>query len=100
MAYEVQSTKNGLVLELKGEVTARHVGELGAALASSLTSATAVTVRTTELEDIDTSVLQMLVSLRKTAASFVMEDPSEPFVIAVDRSALRRELLAQSKEAL
>lgn len=100
MPYEIQNTEQGLILELKGGVTVRHAGELGKLLASRLNSGTTVVVRTQELEDIDTSVLQMLVSLRKTAAAFVLEDPSEAFVNAVDRSALRREVLAGATESL
>jgi hypothetical protein len=100
MAYEIHNTCHGLILELKAGVTARHAAELGKSLASSLASGASVTVRTKDLEDIDTSVLQMLVSLRKTASMFLVEDPSDVFVSAVDRSALRRELLAGSKEFL
>jgi ABC-type transporter Mla MlaB component len=94
MPYEIQRTEDGLILELRGGVTVRHAAELGKCVASSLTSGAAVSVRTRELEDVDTSILQLLVSLRKTAAAFVLEDPSEAFVNAVERCALRRELLA------
>jgi len=100
MPYEIQNTTQGLILELTGGVTVRHAAELGKCLASSLTSGVTVVVRTRELEDIDTSILQMLVSLRRTTASFVVEDPSEAFVNLVDRCALRGELLAESKVAL
>jgi ABC-type transporter Mla MlaB component len=100
MAYEIHNTHHGLILELKGGVTARHAGELGKCLSSSLTSGASVTIRTEGLEDIDSSVLQMLVSLRKSVAMFSVDDPSEVFIGAVDRSALRRELLAGSKEIL
>ena len=81
-------------------MTVRHAAELGKCLASSLTSGATVVVRTQELEDIDTSILQLLVSLRRTTPSFVLGDPSEAFVNAVDRCALRGELLAESKDGL
>ena len=87
------------MLELIGGVTVRHAGELAKSVASSLSSGASIVVRTGRLEDIDTSILQVLVSLRRTAGRFVAEDPSEAFVSAVDRCALRRELLSGLKEA-
>ena len=75
MPYEIHNTTEVLILELKGGVTVRHAAELGKCLASSLTSGATVVVRTRELEDIDTSILQLLVSLRKTTPAFVLEDP-------------------------
>lgn len=98
MPFAIQTTQDGLLLELAGSVTVRHARELGRCLASSLASGTAVTVRARDLDDIDTSILQLLVSLRKTSAAFVLQEFSEAFVNAVDRCALRRELLAGSKE--
>jgi anti-anti-sigma regulatory factor len=100
MPYQIQKTELGLVLELKGGVTVRHAAELGKSLASALTSGISVEVRTQELEDVDTSVLQMLVSLRKTAGAFVLQDPSKAFLDAAERCALRRELVGPSKESL
>jgi anti-anti-sigma regulatory factor len=100
MPYEIQNTIQGLIVELSGGVTVRHAAELCKSLALSLTSGAAVVVRTHDLEDIDTSILQMLVSLRRTTPGFVIEDPSEVFMNAVDRCALRTELLAGSKDGL
>jgi len=99
MSFTIQATGQNIVLELAGGVTARDVSELAARLASSLTAAATVVVRTGGLDDIDTSVLQLLVSLRKSVNAFIIEAPSDVFVGAVDRCALRRELLAGSKEA-
>jgi anti-anti-sigma regulatory factor len=99
MPYHIQSTADGLMLELRGGVTIRHAAELGKCLSSSLASGAAVIVRTQELQDIDTSILQLLVSLRKTTPALVLENPSEAFVNAVDRCSLRGELLAESKGA-
>ena len=100
MPYEIQNTPEGLILRLSGGVTIRHATELSKCLASSLTSGVTVIVRTQELEDIDTSILQMLVSLRRTTPTFVLENPSGAFVNAVDRCALQGELLAESKDGL
>ena len=99
MPYTIQTKDNTLALELTAGVTARDVGEICAHLAPSLKSEITVVVQTRELEDIDTSVLQMLVSLRKTVTVLLFENPSDAFVNAVERCALRRELLADSKEA-
>lgn len=95
MPFEIQTNEGGLLLELKGAVTARYAGELGKCLASSLETGKTVTVKAGKLEDIDTSILQLLVSLRKTAAIFVLQDFSEAFARAVERCALRRELLSR-----
>lgn len=100
MPYEIQNMTEGVILRLSGGVTIRHAAELSKSLASSLTSGVAVVVQTQELEDIDTSILQMLVSLRRTTPVFVLEKPSAAFVNAVDRCALRGELLAESKDGL
>jgi anti-anti-sigma regulatory factor len=98
MPFAVQTRENGLLLELTGSVTVRHAQELGKCLAASLTSGAKVTVRTRDLDDIDTCVLQLLVSLRKTAGTFVLEEMSTAFVSAVDRCALRRELFPASRD--
>jgi anti-anti-sigma regulatory factor len=99
MPYTIQTKDHKLALELTGGVTARDVGEICAHLAPSLKGELTVVLHTRELEDIDTSVLQMLVSLRKTVTALLFENPSDAFVNAVERCALRRELLADSKEA-
>jgi ABC-type transporter Mla MlaB component len=98
MPYEIHSTDGGLILELSGCLTVRDAAELGKAVAESLTSTAAVTVRTAKLDDVDTTILQLLVSLKKTAANFVLEDPSNAFVSAVDRCSLRRELAAGGRD--
>jgi len=100
MPYTIQTRDKKLAVDFTGAVTARDVGELTGLLAASLKDETAVVVHTRELDDIDTSVLQMLVSLRKTVTSLLFDQPSEAFVNAVDRCALRRELLADSREAM
>jgi anti-anti-sigma regulatory factor len=94
MPYEIHNTNEGLILELRGGVTVRHAAELGKCLASSLASGGTVIVRAQEVEDVDTSILQMLISLRKTTAAFIVENPSEAFENAVHRCALRHELSA------
>jgi anti-anti-sigma regulatory factor len=100
MPYDIQNTTEGLILRFSGSVTIRNAAELSKDLASSLTSGVTVVVRTQELEDVDTSILQLLVSLRRTSPAFVLDNPSEGFVNAVDRCALRGELLAESRDGL
>src|ERR1700733_13440913 len=98
MPYEIHNRQGMLTFELKGRITSREVQELAKSLCPVLTSETAVTVLTSELTHIDTCVLQMLISVRKTAARFVVEKPSETFISVVDRSALRRDLLKETEE--
>lgn len=100
MAYRVQQENGSLIVELQGGITARHAGELAKAVAATFSSGARVTIRAREVEDIDTCTLQLLISLRKTAPSFVVEDPSEVFRTAAERCALGRELLAGPKEEL
>jgi anti-anti-sigma regulatory factor len=100
VAYRVTQERGRLVVELEGGITARHAGELAKTVAATFSSGAAVTVRAREVEDIDTCVLQLLLSLRKTAPSFQVEDPSDAFRNAVERCALGRELLAGAKEEL
>lgn len=50
-------------------------------------------VDTGELEDIDTCILQLLCSLRRSIPALAFDEPSEVFLGAVDRCGLRRELL-------
>jgi anti-anti-sigma regulatory factor len=100
MAYRVAQESGRLVVELEGGITARHAGELAKSIAATFSSGAPVTVRPREVEDIDTCTLQLLISLRKTAPSFQVEDPSEAFRNAAERCALGRELLAGSKEEL
>jgi len=99
MPYSILHSERGLVLELRGTVTARDASELGQALAAALPRGAAAIIRAPQLEDIDTCILQLLIALRRTASEFQIESPSEAFIRAIDRSALRRELLAGSREA-
>lgn len=98
MPFEIRVTEDGLLLELTGCVTVRDAQELAKSLTSSLVNGSGVTVKAGDLEDIDTSILQMLVSLRKTATSFVLQEFSESFAGAVERCALRRDILPGAKD--
>jgi ABC-type transporter Mla MlaB component len=98
MPFVIGITEEGLLLQLSGSVTVRNAQELGKSLAESLASGATATVQAAAVDDIDTSALQILVSLRKTAAAFTVQEPSEPFVNAVDRCALRREVLGGPRE--
>jgi anti-anti-sigma regulatory factor len=87
------------ILKLEGSVTIRHAAELAARLGEGLENGTPIGVDTRDLDDIDTCILQLLVSLSKTVAEIAFEDPSEAFLGAVDRCGLRRELL-RAREGL
>jgi anti-anti-sigma regulatory factor len=100
MPYAIRQEGTSIVLELAGEVTARDVAQLAKDVGSVLKTQSTVLVRAGAVEDVDTSVLQMLVSLRKTTPAFTVEDCSPAFDGAVDRCGLRRELLGRSREAL
>ena len=93
MPYSITSTPDKLVLKLEGAVTIKHAQALATGLGEALSDGAAVEVDTGGLEDIDTCILQLLYSLRKTAAVVSFDDSSDIFQAAVDRSGLRRELL-------
>lgn len=98
MPFVVTTTDEGLQLTLTGSVTIRDAQELGKALTASLQSGSRVTVQAADLDDVDTCILQTLVSLRKTAAGFHIREYSEAFSAATDRCGLRGELLASQLE--
>jgi len=87
-----------LTVELEGAVTLRHARELAARIGEALGTDAAVTVDTAHLRDVDTGIMQLLCSLRRTVPALFFENPSEEFLAAVDRCGLRRELLGTTRE--
>jgi len=51
-------------------------------------------VDTGGLKDLDTSILQLLCSLRRTFPALSFDAASDAFIGAVERSGLKRELLS------
>jgi anti-anti-sigma regulatory factor len=92
--FSITSTQGRLVLELEGAVTIRDAQDLAARLGEGLGDGVPVDVDTEGLADIDTCILQLLYSLRKTVPALSFDNPSEAFTAAVDRCGLRRELLS------
>ena len=93
MPFSIVNKQNVQILTLEGAVTIRHAQDLAAKLEEGLKDGAPVGVDTEGLEDIDTCILQLLCSLRKTVARLSFDRPSEVLIGAVDRSGLRRELL-------
>jgi ABC-type transporter Mla MlaB component len=100
MPFAVHRTENRLSLELEGEVTIRHAGDLAAKIGEALDGCVSVVVDTTRLQDVDTNILQLLCSLHKTVPVLSFSRASAKFVAAVDRCGLRRELLGGVQEEL
>ena len=94
MPFSITSTQGRLVLELEGAVTIRDAQDLAARLGEGLGDGVPVDVDTEGVADIDTCILQLLYSLRKTVPALSFDNPSEAFTAAVDRCGLRRELLS------
>ena len=80
-------------VNLTGSLTGQHAHDLAAMLGGILEPGVTVSVTTTDLEDIDTCILQLLCSLRKSIPQFSFDKPSEALTNAVDRCCLRRDLL-------
>jgi len=93
MPFSILSELGSQTLKLEGGVTIRNAQDLAAKLRECLEDGTATAVDTSGLEDIDTCVLQLLCSLRKTFPKLSFASPSALFIDAVDRCGLRRELL-------
>ena len=94
MPFSIVNEEGRHFLNLEGSVTVQHAHELAAKLGETLEDGTPVSVGTRDLEDIDTCILQLLYSLRKTVPEVCFDNPSELFIAAVDRCGLRRELLS------
>ena|ERR1035438_3326191 len=93
MPFSIANTEGRQILRLEGSVTIRHAHDLAAKLAEDLEDGAPVAVDTAGLEDVDTCILQLLYSLRKTFPALSFNEPSEAFIGALDRCGLRRELL-------
>jgi anti-anti-sigma regulatory factor len=99
MPFSITGTPSGVVLRMEGALTIRNAQALAASLAERPDDGTPMAVDTSALEDIDTCVLQLLCSLRKTVREISFDDPSDAFMAAVDRCGLRRELLVAREGA-
>jgi anti-anti-sigma regulatory factor len=91
--FSIISAQGRVVLKVDGALTIRYAQDLAARLTECVDDGTPVEIDTRDLEDIDTCILQLLCSLRKTVPALSFGDPSEAFIGAVDRCGLRRELL-------
>ena len=94
MPFSIVNEQGRHFLHLEGSVTVQYAHDLAAKLGETLEGGIPVSVGTRDLEDIDTCILQLLYSLRKTVPGVSFDNPSEFFIAAVDRCALRRELLS------
>jgi len=97
--YSIAAADGGQLLKLEGSLTIGHAQDLAAGLREGLAEGARVAVDTGGLEDIDTCILQLLCSLRRTARTVSFDDPSDAFLAAVERCGLRRELLGAREEA-
>ena len=93
MPFSVAIEEGRQILVLAGSVTIRDARELAAMLGEKLDESLPLEVETARLEDIDTCILQLLCSLKKTAAELTFADTPDVFLNALDRGQLRRALL-------
>jgi anti-anti-sigma regulatory factor len=92
--FSIAHTQGRLVLKLEGAVTVRDAQDLATRVAEEMEEGAAVSVDAGSLVDIDTCILQLLYSLRKTAPKLSFDNLSDAFIAAADRCGLRRELLS------
>jgi anti-anti-sigma regulatory factor len=93
MPFSITIERDRQLLKLEGAVTIHHARQLATALVEGLESGTPLAVDTQGLEDIDTCILQLLLSVRKAVPALSFGSPSEAFISAVEHCCLRRELL-------
>jgi anti-anti-sigma regulatory factor len=98
MPFSIAGAPGRQILKLEGAVTIRHAQDLAARLGEGLEAGTPVEVDTRGLEDIDTCILQLLYSLRRTTPAISFDNPSEVFIGALERCGLRRELLGARED--
>ena len=98
MPFSVATRQGRQILKLEGAVTIRHAQNLVSRLGEGLENGTPLGVVTEGLEDIDTCILQLLCSLRKTVPGLSFDRPSPVLLDAVDRCGLRRELLSADED--
>ena len=99
MPFDITSSQDLGILKLEGAITIRNAHELAVQLADAVAEHVPISVDTDSLEDIDTCILQLLCSLRKTVIALSFDNPSEVFVNAIERCGLRRELMG-ARESL
>jgi hypothetical protein len=92
--FSITSEEGRQILTLEAAVTVRDAQDLAAKLGEVLEYGTRVDVNTGGLEDIDTCILQLLCSLRKSVPVLSFDNPSEAFNVEVDRRGLRRDLFS------
>jgi anti-anti-sigma regulatory factor len=100
MPFMIRKTESALLVELDGIVTIGQAQDLATKIGETLDGDISVKVGTAGLQDVDTSILQILCSLRKTLSTLSFGEPSEAFIGAVDRCGLRRELLGGIREGI
>ena len=94
MPYSVHTLDGRQKVTLEGRITIRHAEDFAEAMREVIKSGNPVDIETSGLEDIDTCILQLLCSLRKTVRASSFEVTSDVFLNAAERCGLRHELLA------
>jgi anti-anti-sigma regulatory factor len=85
MAFELKTTASGVVLILEGDLGIRHAGLLWDALQPVLAGGGEVCIQAQELEEMDTSIIQILCRASNSAARLEIGGISDGF-----QSSLRR----------
>jgi ABC-type transporter Mla MlaB component len=93
MPFSLTNREGKQTLTLEGGVTVGEARQLTAMLGEKLQAGAPLEVEIARLEKVDTCILQLLCSLKKTAPALVFIDACEVFESALDRSQLRRTLL-------
>lgn len=92
--FSIVHSPDGIVLRLEGAVDIRSARDLAASLNECREACARVVVDTASLTEVDTPILQLLCSLRKSVRELTFSDPSDAFLGMLDRRGMRRALFA------
>jgi anti-anti-sigma regulatory factor len=100
MAFEIRDDGMEVTLELAGAVTIRQAADLAHQMGAVLAGGgRTVRIDCRAVEDVDAAILQLLVSVSRSAASCELAEPSEAFLDRAGRCAMRLELGLPSRVA-
>ncbi len=95
MPFSMTKREGKQILTLEGAVTIGNARKLATLLDETLEDGAPLEVESARLEDIDTCILQLLCSLKKSVPELTFADPSEVFLSVLEASQLRRALLGR-----
>jgi anti-anti-sigma regulatory factor len=95
MPHEIQTEAGRVTIALSGDVTIGEAHSIAECVSAAIVDADSVELRAGGVREIDTCVLQLLVSLRNTVSEFHIAVASDELRGMVERCGLTRELTVE-----